>query len=74
MIVPLRRRGVKGQEVMKVSNVAVLSKVETKNLHPRLGTMAEAAKWGQKCHIGGWIRDDPVLVGPEPDPMVAALL
>ena len=60
---------------MRVSNVSVLSKLEVKNLGLRLTTMTETAKWGQKCHgEGGWVKEDPLLVGPEPDPLIASLI
>ena len=74
LIVPLRRTNAEGQDTMRVSNVAILSTEEMRGLDPRLLTLIEATKWGQRRHMAGQVKDDPVLVGPESDPIVATLL
>ena len=75
MTVQLRRTNAEGQDTMRVSNVAILSTEEMRGLDPRLLTLIEATKWGQRRHmVGNEVKDGPVLIGPEPDPIIASLL
>ena len=43
-------------------------------MDPGLSATVETIKWGGRCHVKRRVIDAPLLIGPVPEPLVAAIL